>query len=524
MMKVDPDGILASLIKSPILVNPFSSIENQLVKKVAYMQSRVEKLQQYNEMANAGAELSPTQNEARTKLDEVLKHQKYIKHLTDIIRGDRQQFEKSVKAADILLTHKLDSFRSATISETNVYGEIITRLLHPSTKEAFLSGTNGAVKITSDEVDALSRLKEAFCPSFSHCASLNDFEKIAADAATIVSHIFSEAPYVVDTETGLSGKEIFALLNSIKNCDFFSGGCDALVNGTSGSGTEAPSTDSPSAISSDLVDDNTNEESLCPLVSECNNTEETKSADHTDLEVSKSMVNSVVSEDVVSKQVVSSSSSKSDEKVNDENLSTANESDLTNGGAAQSPDMQSVAVKEMNDDMQSVAVKEMNDDMQSVAVKEMNEQSHETKKRGPISYYNSERRYNPRQFTQPWDPRNRDRIYRRRDYHNAPENGEQWANGRANSVDLNLDSGDNQKNQHDRRFYKNQGEPSHNDGKPVSREQLPPKDRKENDNRAYNSRQNVVRANTRVSAPYYYQPGFSRRPAPTTIGFIFADR
>uniref|UniRef100_A0A0K0D6E0 Uncharacterized protein n=1 Tax=Angiostrongylus cantonensis TaxID=6313 RepID=A0A0K0D6E0_ANGCA len=101
--------------------------------------------------------------------------------------------------------NKLDSFRSTTISQTNVYGEIINRFLHPPTLVAFLTGTKGAVKLTKEEVNALSRLKSAFFPSFDDCASVEELEERATSAAMIVSYIFSEAPHVIDEEAGLNG-------------------------------------------------------------------------------------------------------------------------------------------------------------------------------------------------------------------------------------------------------------------------------------------------------------------------------
>lgn len=497
-MKVDPDGVLASLIKSPILVNPYSAIENQLVKKAAYVQSRVEKLQQYNDLAIAGTQLTPSQEDARSKLDEVVKHQKYVKHLTAIVQRDRQLFEKSVKAADILLTHKLDSFRSTTISQTNVYGEIIKRLLHPPTTEAFLSGTKGAIKITKEEVNALSRLKSAFCPTFGHCASLDELEARASDAATIVSHIFSEAPHVVDEETGLSGKEVFALLNSIKNCEFFSEGCFSLLNGASGTVADTPNTDSPAATSTDSVDGDTNEEISFPLVSASTHPEKSNGADCADLEVFKNMVNSVVSDEIVDKKAISSSSWKSDDKVSDENSFCV----TGRGTTTQSSDAHPTTGNEMKKKLDYGA-----------------------KKRG-IGNYNGERfgsgRYIARNFIQQCDRRYRDRTFKGKGYRYAPENGEHQRGKKGASVIMNPESGDNQRKQRDFRFPKKQGDLPCKDGKLLSRESPP--ERKEEDNRVQYSRQSVFRTAARPSVPFNHELRGRRRHAPTAVGFIFADR
>ncbi|VDM56453.1 unnamed protein product [Angiostrongylus costaricensis] len=502
-MKVDPDGLLASLIKSPILVNPYSAIENQLIKKAAYVQSRVEKLQQYNDLALAGTQLTPIQDDARTKLDEVVKHQNYVKHLTSIVQRDRQLFEKSVKAADILLTQKLDSFRSTTISQTNVHGEIINRLLHPPTLAAFLTGTKGAIKVTKEEVNALSRLKSAFFPSFDDCASVEELEERAAGAAMIVSHIFSEAPHVVDEETGLNGKEVFALLNSIKNCGFFSGKCMSLVNGADGSVAEASDTNSPSATSTDSVDDDTNEETSFPLVSESTNTEKSNGADYANLDDLKNLDNSVATEEV-GKQTILSSSWKSEEKVDDANFCSANESDSFNGTATQFSDMQSIAVKEMK------------------------EKSDYGQKKRAKANYNGERleygRYTSRHFSQPWDRRYHDRTYNGKGYRYTPENGEQQAAKKLGSMSVNPESGDGQWKQRDRRFPKNRGGLSYKDGRSVSYEGPPLQHHKETDNSAHCSRQNMVRYEIKPSVPLNREPVINRRPPPATVGFIFADR
>ncbi|KIH47760.1 hypothetical protein ANCDUO_22164 [Ancylostoma duodenale] len=78
-MKATPELLLASLIESELVLNPYSGIETQLEKKATYMQSRVDKLHQYNQDANAGVALTKSQDEARSKLDEVIKHQDYVK-------------------------------------------------------------------------------------------------------------------------------------------------------------------------------------------------------------------------------------------------------------------------------------------------------------------------------------------------------------------------------------------------------------------------------------------------------------
>ncbi|KAK5968458.1 hypothetical protein GCK32_021038, partial [Trichostrongylus colubriformis] len=70
-MKVDPDGLLASLIESPVLLKPYASIEDQLEKKATYVQSRLARLQEYEDIANAGLPLTVSQNDARSKIDEV---------------------------------------------------------------------------------------------------------------------------------------------------------------------------------------------------------------------------------------------------------------------------------------------------------------------------------------------------------------------------------------------------------------------------------------------------------------------
>ncbi|KJH42965.1 hypothetical protein DICVIV_11043 [Dictyocaulus viviparus] len=553
IMKVDPDGVLASLIKSSILLNPYSAIEDQLVKKATYVQSRIEKLQQYNDLALAGTQLTPSQDDARSKLDEVVKHQKYVKgdesdsirylyfdnwamgitellgdcnvfvlghasyrkfgscfrimyHLTSIVQRDRQFFEKSVKAADILLTNKLDTFRSTTVAQTNVYGEIVSRLLHPPTTEAFLSGTKGAIvgyyelqrpipsviiqkyfcsqKMTKEEIDALSRLKSAFYPTFNNCSSLDELETRAADAAVIVSHIISETTHVVDKETGLSvevrilmvyntltGKEVFALLNSIKNCDFFSDGCFSWESEASDSITEAVESDSPTATSTDSVAEDTNEEISFPLVSESTHSDRNNGADLTDLEDPK------------------------------ENFGSTDVNDSGHQTAVDVFEEQPVIAEEMT-------------------------KNYEFKKTDDPNYNGDgfrPGRY-PSRPVQPWDRRNRNRGYKADVSRNVLDGDEQQAAKKGVSMSSN-EFETNRKSQRDRRFINRQDSLSFREGKVISRETLQFSDRKEGDKRAYYFRQNMNRSTTtKNSVPISYELRLNRRPAPTTIGFIFADR
>ncbi|KAK6058639.1 hypothetical protein COOONC_03786 [Cooperia oncophora] len=90
-MKVDPDGLLASLIASPILLTPFASIETQLERKATYVQSRLARLREYEDIASAGLPLTVSQNEARSKIDEVMKHLQYVKAL-ETMQSPRRRY------------------------------------------------------------------------------------------------------------------------------------------------------------------------------------------------------------------------------------------------------------------------------------------------------------------------------------------------------------------------------------------------------------------------------------------------
>lgn len=282
----------------------------------------------------------------------------------------------------------------------------------------------------------------------------------------------------------------------------FSGECTSLVNGVDGSVVEAPDKCSPSATSTDSVDDDTNEETSFPLVSESTNTEKSNGADYANLDEIKNLENSVANEEV-GKQTISSSSWKSEEKVDDANLCSANESDSFNGTATQFSDVQSIAMKEM---------KEKPDCGQ--------------RKRATANY-NGERleygRYTSRYFSQPWDRRYRDRTYNGKGYRYTPENGEQQAAKKVGSMSVNAESGDGQWKQRDRRFPKNRGGLSYKDGRSVSYEGPPLQHHRETDYNAYYSRQNMVRHEMKFSVPFNHEPVINRRPPPATVGFIFAD-
>ncbi|KAK6037125.1 hypothetical protein COOONC_25370 [Cooperia oncophora] len=128
-----------------------------------------------------------------------------FQHLVKIVQQDRSLFEKSIKAADILLTSKLDSFRSSMISHKFVYGEILTQLSRPSCAQAFLSGTDGALTLKQAEIDFLQRLKSAWYPSFRECSSLKLVEAKAAEASRVVAAVLSASEAVVDKELNLKG-------------------------------------------------------------------------------------------------------------------------------------------------------------------------------------------------------------------------------------------------------------------------------------------------------------------------------
>ncbi|VDM74467.1 unnamed protein product [Strongylus vulgaris] len=227
-MKVAPELLLGSLIDSELLLNPYSGIEIQLEKKASYMQSRVDKLHQYNEQANTGVTLTKVQDEARSKLDEVIRHQEYVKHLINMVHRDHLAYDKALKSADIALENKMVKTRSKAISQSLVYSEILKQLAHPSSMEAFISGTNGAIvrctafyfyalnnkilwietllqHVSEDELHAVLRLQWAFSPSYDGFSSIEELEKKAEEAADVVTAVLSQTNVVVDKQTGLQG-------------------------------------------------------------------------------------------------------------------------------------------------------------------------------------------------------------------------------------------------------------------------------------------------------------------------------
>uniref|UniRef100_A0A7I5EEE3 Caprin-1_dimer domain-containing protein n=1 Tax=Haemonchus contortus TaxID=6289 RepID=A0A7I5EEE3_HAECO len=483
-MKVDPDGLLASLIESPILLKPYASIENQLENKAKYVQTRLGRLQQYEGIANAGLPLTVSQNEARSKIDEVLKHLEYVKHLLSIVQRDRTLFEKSIRAADILITNKLDSFRSTTISHAYVYGEILTQLTHPTCTKAFLDGTDGAVTLTQKELDGLNRLRWAFFPSYCDCESLEQVETRADEASYIVAAILNGSNAVVDKQSELRGHEALTLLEKVKQSDFFSSGSWPMGVDDEYTDSEDPSalpsipesqnegeSPQPSFNNTDTENDNS-----LPISEDAN----TKTGDSEIVasEEIKSVVNSIASEEAVGEQTSNSSPvSAPTTEINDDHNDSTNMSDSGNGTVSPDCEVAPDAKTELNKISNNV-------------LKE------KRKFRGGYNRSGETGTYQERE-------RNDQRTYPT----NRMQNGGNFTSSQPRQ-------GNFPRRRADRSgLMNNMGT---QDGAPYS-------DYWRSDGRANYSRPDRY-SNYQNPVPFTYEPGVSRRPGPPVLGFIFANR
>ncbi|CAJ0610207.1 unnamed protein product [Cylicocyclus nassatus] len=469
-MKAAPEFLLASLVESELLLNPFCGIETQLEKKASYMQSRVDKLHLYNEQANTGATLTKVQEEARSKLDEVIRHQEYVKHLITMVHRDHVAYDKALKSADAILELKVASAMGKAISQSLVYNEIIKQLAHPSSREAFLSGTNGAIRLSENDLHAILRLQWAFSPLHDGFSSIEELEKKTEDAAKVVAAILSKTNVVVDDETGLQGKDAYALLESIKTCQFFVNGYFLCSNGNKESRLSSVADSSEKEVLSTEADS--------PLLSaneegDRTYTENTDSAhavtnesvglsDHDEL---KCVVNSVIREGVPDGKPTSNDARVPSAEASDEHIESTNGSDSGNGTVTPSSDAQSASAKGSKST------------------------------RGGKQFF-----------------RYRNSNYPRR-YPNK-ESSQAAAEGspRNNSGKVN---GEDQVRRRGGRQYRRGGRANG----------FAPSNYNENDQRTRGSRPGARASFQQIqAASFHYEPGVGRRPAPTTCGIVFGGR
>ncbi|WKY16657.1 hypothetical protein Q1695_001360 [Nippostrongylus brasiliensis] len=220
-MKLRADSILASTFGSSTILEPYATIETHLEKKATYVKTRLTRLEEYRTAEQTGTTLTESQIAALNNIGEVSKLLEYVKHLISIVKRDRVGFEKAMEEADAVLFTKLVGIRSTAVSQAHVYGEVLTQLAHPAATVAFISGSNGAVKLAKGELDALQRLSAAFSPSFSSCSSLEEVEMKSVQASEIVSAVLSGQDSVVDKISGLRGCDVLALLEKVKSSEFF---------------------------------------------------------------------------------------------------------------------------------------------------------------------------------------------------------------------------------------------------------------------------------------------------------------
>ncbi|KAK6032654.1 hypothetical protein OSTOST_01155 [Ostertagia ostertagi] len=375
---------------------------------------------------------------------------------------------------------QMDGFRSTTIANAYVYGEVLTHLAHPSCMKAFLSGTDGAVTLTQREVDALLRLRWAFFPSYSDCASLEQMESRAAEASHIVAAILSGSNAVVDKLSDLRGHEALALLEKVKQSHFFSAGSWPLGGDDSSIGVGAalpPIPESPSEGEAPESSFNSTAEGnngSSPMNE--NPSTKTSAPESITLEALKDVLNSAVSEETVGEEFSNSSpvSAPTTESRDDHNDS-GNMSDSGNGTV--SPDCEVIP------------------DAKTEFKKKSNTMVREKRK------FRGYARYSEAGATQ-----EKERTDQRSYSTNRIQNGGSVASfqnkqgnfqkKRTNRFGLNYNTGIQEGSPHSE-YWRSNG-------------------------RSNYSRPD--RFTNQSPTPFTYEPGISRRPGPTTLGFIFAGK
>eukprot|EP00112_Aurelia_sp_Birch-Aquarium-sp1_P024496 Seg779.3 transcript_id=Seg779.3/GoldUCD/mRNA.D3Y31 product=Caprin-1 protein_id=Seg779.3/GoldUCD/D3Y31 len=194
--------------------DPLRVVVSMMEKKVRNLEKRKGKLVLYTQQVQEGKELvEREQQDAVKKLEFVENNLELAKEFHQIFRLMEQEHvkiqKKEQKRANIQMKEKSNEERKHLVVQVLEVQSLLENL-DEDVKQDFLSGTNGAVKLTEDDLTKLDEIYKLITPSQN--------EDPASTAAEHLQNLLDEKEKPV---LGSTYKEISGIIKKIKDCKYF---------------------------------------------------------------------------------------------------------------------------------------------------------------------------------------------------------------------------------------------------------------------------------------------------------------
>ncbi|XP_054719925.1 caprin-1-like isoform X2 [Uloborus diversus] len=198
--------------------DPVKQVLTIVEKKVRNLEKRKGKLDAYRQDSRNGKELNEDQKKAVEKYDQVLEILDFAKELQKQFQGVIQECSKAQKKAAKREQLERQQLELQRIKEIIVYQDLLTSMGGEDVRQDFLNGTNGAVKLSEEELNSLDELYKAICPERDTDAESSEFDQLMSTAA---EHIQALLDSKSKEAFGTTYKGIRETLQKIQFCSYF---------------------------------------------------------------------------------------------------------------------------------------------------------------------------------------------------------------------------------------------------------------------------------------------------------------
>ncbi|XP_069484649.1 caprin-2 isoform X12 [Ambystoma mexicanum] len=220
------DGSPPSLNALPValssVITPYQAyetyIDNGLIclkHKIRNIEKKKIKLEDYRDRMHNGDPLNPDQLEAVEKYDEILHNLEFAKELQktfSALSQDLLKAQKKILRRDSVIKLEAEKKKLCTVFQVQY---ILTNFGQELVQKDFRKGLNGAMCLTSNELDYLIHFSKLTCPKRDECLSLEDqMEQLSL-------HFWDLLEGSDRTVAGTTYKNLKDLLARLLDCGYF---------------------------------------------------------------------------------------------------------------------------------------------------------------------------------------------------------------------------------------------------------------------------------------------------------------
>uniref|UniRef100_A0A914VZT4 Caprin-1 dimerization domain-containing protein n=3 Tax=Plectus sambesii TaxID=2011161 RepID=A0A914VZT4_9BILA len=205
--------------KEPDNSNPIQKVVEMVEKKIRNLEKRRLKLDQYQEDQKNGKELTPEQLVAVSRIADVEQQLDFARDIQKNVQAQLKDYQKTIKETQKREFRERQQNEVGRIRELLQYQEMLNLLGKEPVKQAFMNGTDGAVKLSSEEIKLCDELFAVICPSMENVTSGEWRDKLESASQRAFSLLTGSQKHLIGDSDGKSLKN---LLDRIVSCEYVS--------------------------------------------------------------------------------------------------------------------------------------------------------------------------------------------------------------------------------------------------------------------------------------------------------------